>query len=775
MATKILETNFNNWDYMNRVTWDNATVGSSQILVNAQNWVALTSSNMGSDRSVAWHNVNYSKTDNISLCVTFKISTQGNASWWVVMWTAWGGNPWVGIVYNALTWTVRFAIQGSSWGSQIKTLAAWLWRWLITVWVRFSRTTLKAQWWINWFKWETAAFAEPWNLIESDGTVWMRLGNQYSAAYANFKTFIYKWQLWNGIADYSEFQYQHNAVINWRFNKRPIVKKRTIPNVINDRWLIAAYNGTIINSKAINIAPPSAANANKPTAYDGTCTKVLPTAEWLYFNGASSNIAVTDSNTGPFSICLYIKADTWNTQMVSRWAWDIYFTCGISGNTYWGRVETWTIKTVTTTWTLNAFTFNTVVLTYDWAFMNIYVNWIFNAQTAQTGTVADTGNLNIGSYNNASSWFKWYMKDVRYYNRAISATEVINYHNSFMKPVLVEDFSNYRVWVLNPEWLIKTSWVFRIDVINSVNLSVNGDCNSVFGIWWSVDAWVTWTIVTDWPAGTLLTNCVEYTSAAWGATQRLFNAMKTTSATKRYTYSFWAKSVSWNTTLNMTNFLSSSFTITTSWVKYTFDVSWTASANTRYYLSWAWTFRITWIEVKERNDAMKKYTHYTEITTAWAIGFASQQAYGTWEFDIFNWASASAPTFYFINQAVNNAYGTLRGNSWFAILFSWTTIRVRESASSTAANDFFITWLGYVEAFTWYSVRITRSHFNVFTAYIKWWAYTVWTQITISWSWSSWTNPFTSALYPTSSSSVFESSSTWGKITNIKYTPGILA
>lgn len=62
-----------------------------------------------------------------------------------------------------------------------------------------------------------------------------------------------------------------------------------------------------------------------------------------------------------------------------------------------------------------------------------------------TGVVVPINSICYGDDDSGTRYSKFEIVDSRVYNRALSADEIKAYHNSFIKPVLIEDFSNYAV------------------------------------------------------------------------------------------------------------------------------------------------------------------------------------------------------------------------------------------------------------------------------------------------------------------------------------------
>ena len=83
----------------------------------------------------------------------------------------------------------------------------------------------------------------------------------------------------------------------------------------------------------------------------------------------------------------------------------------------------------------------------------LYINGVLVSSSTET----ITSNQLIGEINSTTFSTGGYItyKDLRFYTRAFSEQEIKDYHNSFIKPVILEDFNNYPVGEKKPkEWQI---------------------------------------------------------------------------------------------------------------------------------------------------------------------------------------------------------------------------------------------------------------------------------------------------------------------------------
>jgi hypothetical protein len=87
----------------------------------------------------------------------------------------------------------------------------------------------------------------------------------------------------------------------------------------------------------------------------------------------------------------------------------------------------------------------------------IYINGALDitGATSLTSIFNNSLDFNIGFNVGLSNYFNGEIQDIRVYNRELTEQEIKDYHNSFVKPVILEDFSNYAVSETRPkEWQI---------------------------------------------------------------------------------------------------------------------------------------------------------------------------------------------------------------------------------------------------------------------------------------------------------------------------------
>jgi len=163
----------------------------------------------------------------------------------------------------------------------------------------------------------------------------------------------------------------------------------------------------------------------------------------------------------------------------------------------------------------------------------------------------------------------------------------------------------------------------------------------------------------------------------------------------------------------------------------------------------------------------KQGTKYLECTTAGTLALPSNQAYGTWEFDWYKGADTNQPYFSFINSKIIDMYYGL-GNS-----FHVQNNEAFRLIKTTGSNmELFVTPTSYIQNFTWYRVKITRTQSGVFTVYIKGGTFgNNWVLVSTGFGGLG-TNPVTDNAYSTSNFFVLDLD-TGDRFTNLLMKPGI--
>jgi hypothetical protein len=151
----------------------------------------------------------------------------------------------------------------------------------------------------------------------------------------------------------------------------------------------------------------------------------------LTFNGTSALVTVNDSLSLRLTTGMTLEAWVYPTSVATSWrdviykGDDTYFLLGASPNA--SRPEAGgTFAEVYGTGALTANTWTHLATTYDGANLRFYANGVQVAITAHTGSIATSANpLQIGGDSIYGQYFQGRIDEVRVYNRALSASEVL--------------------------------------------------------------------------------------------------------------------------------------------------------------------------------------------------------------------------------------------------------------------------------------------------------------------------------------------------------------
>lgn len=160
---------------------------------------------------------------------------------------------------------------------------------------------------------------------------------------------------------------------------------------------------------------------------------------------------------------------------------------------------------------------------------------------------------------------------------------------------------------------------------------------------------------------------------------------------------------------------------------------------------------------------------WLECVSAGIAYIPSEQAYGTWEFDL-NKAASSNPSVIFTAET-NAGISDSSQNGYTVIISSTETVSLREGVAGVVTTKL-ITASAYVAALTKYTIRVTRDYTGEFTVYLKGGAFTTWTLIDVSGG--SGTNPVTDNTITTSKYTVIDLDA-GDKISSIRTFQGIIS
>jgi len=250
--------------------------------------------------------------------------------------------------------------------------------------------------------------------------------------------------------------------------------------------LVAAYNMTLDTDGGVT---DLTGNGN-----DGTNNGCLPSEDGLVFGGAEyvdldALIPSISSNTiGSISTVITPKTSipAANEQIISFSDTDVnermQFWVGTDGKIYAScrvaNVTKWTFATDNAV--VSGLTNSTISLIHDGVSPILIIDGVEVPQTFSDSTDKtvwfsaltglDNGRVGCNNLNGAGNdlFFNGQVLDVKIYNRALTAQEVIDYHNSFILPTLVETFDEGADGIakLPTDWH-KGSGTYAIKQINS--------------------------------------------------------------------------------------------------------------------------------------------------------------------------------------------------------------------------------------------------------------------------------------------------------------------
>jgi len=215
-------------------------------------------------------------------------------------------------------------------------------------------------------------------------------------------------------------------------NSKPIVKTKTkiiYPPILAQKTdgLVAEYNFVNVKKNiVVNEAPSSSANGNNPTQYNSTSFNGLKKIDSVRY--ISSRLTLFPTINNLITIQAQIRVIVGNQTDFLKLNSSNYISfslsstnnVGVSG----GEIGGASIY-------VNGVS-STVFVRYSWFTVSIISQNTINANLIRLGFFNLNSNFEI--------------KNLRFYNRAISTQEIQDYHNQYAtQPILLEDFSDYAV------------------------------------------------------------------------------------------------------------------------------------------------------------------------------------------------------------------------------------------------------------------------------------------------------------------------------------------
>lgn len=280
---------------------------------------------------------------------------------------------------------------------------------------------------------------------------------------------IAKLKVYDHILTEAERNLEYKEFLQAQITEKPVrgfeLVKPTDLSYQKDRGLLLAYNMKPNGSTLVDIS----GNSRHGTLNGG----VINTKEGLGFNGVNGYIGsiTSPTYTDKLSVSVRFKPtdDTsvgykgvvgdWNLTEDKR-SWFVTKETG-AGNKYEFDMSTtgsWVNgRSIKTDEALTKNLWYTLTAVYNGAKIYMYLNGVKQTEERNvTGNLFQGDLLQIGAYNSdLTRCFPGEIQDVRIYNRELTEQEIKDYHNSFIKPVILDDFSNYAVGETRPkEWQI---------------------------------------------------------------------------------------------------------------------------------------------------------------------------------------------------------------------------------------------------------------------------------------------------------------------------------
>jgi len=410
----------------------------------------------------------------------------------------------------------------------------------------------------------------------------------------------------------------------------------------------------------------------------------------------------------------------------------------------------------------------------------LYVNGILYNTDTGAFELANTGTCVIGADSNgANGFYTGSIKELLIYNSVLSTNEIKQYHNKWVQPVLIEKF-NYGADGITkeiPSW-IKKSGSFKIGEFvkqQSYYSDFSSDTNGWSG---------TRSIVSGNNDSVFGKDNVLKLYADGSNGSHFMSKPYPTIVGKTYKFKFKYYLPSGQTNVNrlqldnnvvgIANILNP---VLDTWTTHEVTFKPTTGSGVSIYI-WLTTLSyqglndpnndrlfITDFEITEIEQLPNfNKTKYLECVTNGIIALPSNQAYGSWELDLYKGADGNNIEILPIsstNYIKGAAYDfNIKSNEGIDFLKSDGTnyIVLTRTISS------------YIQNFTWYRIRITRTISGVFTVYILGGTFTTWTLV--STTGGSGTNPVTDNTYQTSNYFVLDIDA-GDRIANIQLVNGI--
>jgi len=504
---------------------------------------------------------------------------------------------------------------------------------------------------------------------------------------------------------YEEFLHSYGTTEQKRNFTYPVPS-----DLSNEEGLVAAYNMIPSNGTLVDIS----GNGNT-----GTINGALSTKDGMSFDGSNDTVTITNTTLQDIGLSdLTYVCRFKNTGAVSE---DYMFGNGSmgGGNTVGvtmpanGTIRTRPFGVSSSTTTINGLDdglWHTFVHTIDRSGnATMYIDTINVLETdisSQSATSLNTGSWYIGSESGSSAWWNGDFSDAKVYTGLWTQEQIVNYHNSFKTPTLIESFENNGAdgIVKTPRGWTKGTGDFFIDeyVIEQGELVTNGGFDTD----------------SDWDKGTGWTisgGQATYTEQATGTNSSISQNI-TLTQNKRYRLS-WdviSKTVSSDIALRIfsSNLWTELASLDCSVGSHVFEFNTDVGGGEESFqirtsgnlFSNGDNIVIDNVSITEISPLpnINTGTKLLECDSDGTVATQSKQAYGTWEFDMYKGADGNQMD---VNFMSTNTDGYVSGNTGYNVRF-----HADESISlrKTFIGSKFTTATAYFEHSTWYRLKIAR-------------------------------------------------------------------
>jgi len=487
-----------------------------------------------------------------------------------------------------------------------------------------------------------------------------------------------------------------NTLLDISGNDKNATKTGTM--VFDKKGIIGNPNGNFITANTLSLEGDFSISFRLKANVLGSVSNILYQAGsstscvWVYISG--SNTLVMDQNSGGS------KASS------------------VPAIKYLGEEATFTITFVNSTHTIT-----------------FYKN---GQQLGTSGTTYNpsgsrTAVMFIGGFTASTIYnCKNEIQDIRFYNKILTTAEIKDYHNSFIQPTLIEDFSSEGA---DGQTKVPTDWQLISGTYKiGENVLAQGDLYSLQAL---AAGWLT-------SSGRTLIA----TSPIPQYQRQYFTG--TCTAGKRYRINYTVNSISGGTFRMAYTSPGNIFGIISGLGKGSLEANCIDSTHKiSIYPDVAdSTINITIDLVTEipALPTLQNGTKYLENVTAGVIAIPSQQAYGTWEFDLYKGADANIMYIH-----LNSVSAQGNSSDYMFTILSTEDLAILKDGSSVGMLR---TAASYISINTWYRIKITRTSTGIFTVLIKGGLFTPtagydgWTLVSTTGGFG--TNPVTDNTYTTS-------------------------